>query len=562
MVNPGSKKLRDLLILANGLAVAVFVNLLASGYFFRIDLTEEKRFSVKPQTKELLQALDDEVYIEVYLEGDLNASFRRLRNAIRELLEEFRIYSGNNVRYVFINPHQAISQKARNEFFQELARKGVVPTRVVERENSQTSEKLIFPGAVISYGGFETGINLLKDVSARTPDERINPSIEGLEYGFANAIFKLVNTNRKRIGFVQGHGELDSLQVASFNNALLELYDVYKVDLSRKPTIPVYDALVIAKPTKPFSEADKFKLDQYVMNGGSVLFLIDKLEATMDSASREDYMAFPYTTNLDDLLFKYGVRINNDLVQDRHAGLYPVVTGQTGGKPQLQLMDWPFFPLVNHYADHVVTRNLDAVMLRFASSIDTVKSVNVKKTPLLFTSDFSRKLGAPVPVSINELRRNVKPENFSEQKIPVGCLLEGKFTSLYKNRFLPEGVDASVFRSESLPARVMVFADGDLARNDINPRTGNPQQLGSDPFTGYTFANEELLLNAVAYLVDENGLIKTRNKEVKIRPLNKEKIRLQKGIWQTVNLVSPVLLVLIVGIIRHIIRKKKFATFR
>lgn len=562
MVNPGSKKVRDLLILVNGLAVAVFVNLLASGYFFRIDLTEEKRFSVKPQTKQLLQSLDDDVYIEVYLEGELNASFRRLRNAIRELLEEFRIYSDNKIRYVFIDPHQAISQKARNEFFQELARKGVVPTRVVERENSQTSEKLIFPGAVISYGGFETGINLLKDVSARTPDERINPSIEGLEYGFANAIFKLVNTNRKRIGFVQGHGELDSLQIASFNNALLELYDVYKVDLSRKPAIPVYDALIIAKPTKPFSEADKFKLDQYVMNGGSVLFLIDKLEATMDSASREDYMAFPYTTNLDDLLFKYGARINNDLVQDRHAGLYPVVTGQTGGKPQLQLMDWPFFPLVNHYADHVVTRNLDAVMLRFASSIDTVKAVNVKKTPLLFTSEFSRKLGAPVPVSINELRRNVKPENFSEQKIPVGCLLEGKFTSLYKNRFPPEGVDASVFRSESLPARVMVFADGDLARNDINPRTGNPQQLGSDPFTGYTFANEELLLNAVAYLVDENGLIKTRNKEVKIRPLNKEKIRLQKSMWQTVNLVSPVLLVLIVGSIRHIIRKKKFATFR
>jgi ABC-2 type transport system permease protein len=562
MVNLGSKKVRDILILANGLMLAVLVNLLASFYFFRIDLTEEKRFSVKPQTKALLEQLDDDVYVEVYLEGELNASFRRLRNAIRELLEEFRIYSDNKVRYVFINPHQAISQKARNEFFQELARKGVVPTRVVERANNQTSEKLIFPGAVVSYGGIETGINLLKDVAARSPDERINPSIEGLEYEFSNAIYKLVNTERKRIGFVHGHGELDSLQVASLNNALLELYDVYKVDLSRKPSVPVYDALIIAKPTNLFSEADKFKLDQFVMNGGSVLFLLDKLEATIDSASREDYFAFPYSTGLDDLLFKYGVRINNDLVQDRHAGLYPVVTGQSGSKPQLQFMDWPFFPLVNHYADHVVTRNLDATLLKFASSIDTVKASNVKKTPLLFTSDFSRRLSAPVPVSINELRRNVKPENFSEQKIPLAYLLEGRFTSVYKNRFPPEGVDASAFRSESLPVKVMVFADGDLARNDINPRTGNPQQLGSDPFTGYIFANEELLINAIAYLVDENGLIKTRNKEVKIRPLNKEKLRLEKAQWQTINMVTPLVLLVIFGVIRFILRKSKFANFR
>ncbi len=561
MVNLDQKKIRDLLLLVNGVALVMLVNLLASAYFFRIDLTEEKRFSVKEQTKTLLRNLDDVVYIEVYLEGELNASFRRLRNAIRELLEEFRIYSNNNVRYTFINPHQAISQKARNEFFQELAEKGVVPTRVVERENNQTSEKLIFPGALISYSGFETGVNLLKNVSARTPDERINPSIEALEYEFSNAIFKVSNVNRKRVGFVQGHGELDSLQMASFNSKLLELYDVYKVDLSRRETVPVYDALIIAKPTKRFSEADKFKLDQFVMRGGSVLCLLDKLEATMDSASREDYVAFPYTTNLDDLLFKYGVRINNDLVQDRYAGLYPVVTGQNGGKPQLQLMDWPFFPLINHYADHPVTRNLDAVMLRFASSIDSVKSVNVKKTPILFTSDFSRKLGAPVPVSINELRRNVKPESFSESNIPVGYLLEGRFTSLYKNRFLPERVDTSGFLPEGRPAKVMVIADGDLARNEINPRTGNPQQLGADLFSGYTFANEELLMNAMAFLVDENGLIITRNKEVKIRPLDKEKIRLQKATWQTVNLVIPLVLLVAFGVTRFILRKKKFATF-
>jgi ABC-2 type transport system permease protein len=559
MVNLKNKKTGDFLLLANGMVLVLLINLVASDYFYRFDLTEEKRFSLKDQTKTLLSELDDQVYIEVYLEGELNASFRRLRNSIRELLDEFRVYSGNKVKVNFMDPATALSQQARNEFIEELTLKGVTPTRVVERKDGQTSEKLIFPGAVVSYGGLETGVMLLKDIQARTAEERINQSIEGLEYALANAIFKLANIDRKRIGFVQGHGELDSLAAASFNNALLEVYDVFKVNLGRKTALTDYDALIIAKPTRAFSETDKYKLDQYVMQGGSVMFLLDKLEATMDSASREDYFAFPYELRLDDLLFKYGVRINNDLVQDRTAGLYPVVTSQQGGKPQVQLMDWPFFPLVNRYADHPVTRNLDAVILKFASSIDTVKAEGIAKTPMAFTSPYSRKVAAPVPASINEIRRNVKPESFSSGPIPVAYLLEGKFTSLYKNRFLPDGVDQESFKADGDPAKIIVFADGDLARNDVNPRTGNPQQLGLDPFTNYTFANEELLMNAIAYLTDENGLIMARTKAVKIRPLNKEKLRTEKTKWQVVNLVAPLVLLLLYGALSVYFRKRKFA---
>lgn len=561
MVKLGSKKVGDFLLLANGLVLLVLVNLLASQYFFRIDLTEERRFSIKEPTKEMLSSLDDKVYVEVFLDGELNAGFRRFQKSIRETLEEIRIYSGNKVEYVFTDPSTAMSANARNEFMQDLMQKGITPTKVVDPKDGQVTEKIIFPGVLISYGGFEKGVNLLKGNKASTSEEQINQSIEGLEYELANAIYKLVNSDRKRIGFVTGHGELDSLQNASLNNALLESFDVFKVDLSKRKSLDRYNALIIAKPTQAFSQPDKYLLDQYIMKGGKVLFLLDKLEASMDSASLENYFAFPYNLNLEDQLFKYGVRLNLDLLQDKNSGLYPVITGESGGKPQMQLMNWPFFPLINRYVDHVITRNLDAVVTRFVSSVDTVKAEGVKKTPLMFTSQYTRKMAAPVAVNINEIRKKIKDEDFAERSIPIAYLLEGNFTSLFKNRFLPEGVDSTGYQDKSGSTKLIVIADGDLARNEVNPRSGQPQQLGFDPFTGYTFANEELLINAVSYLVDEGGLISTRNKEVKIRPLDKEKARTEKIKWQAINLVLPLVIMILYGVIRAALRKRKFSTF-
>jgi len=561
MVKLESKKLGDFLLLANGLVLLVLINLLAATYFFRLDLTEEKRFSIKEPTKQLLRALDDKVYVEVFLEGELNAGFRRLQKSIQETLEEFRIYSDNKVQFVFTDPGMATSQKARNEFMQELAQKGITPTNVVDPKGGQVTEKIIFPGVLISHGGFETGVTLLKGNKALTADEQINQSIEGLEYELASAIQTMMDSDRKRIGFVTGHGELDSLEIASFNNTLLEKYNVFKVELARKKSLEQYDALIIAKPTQKFSAQDKYKLDQYIMQGGKLLLLLDKLEANMDSASRENYTAFPYNIDLDDQLFKYGVRLNADLIQDRNAGMYPVVTGESGGKPQMQLMDWPFFPLINRYADLAATRNLDAVITKFVSSIDTVKAPGIKKTPLLFTSQYSLKVSAPVQVNINDLRKNVKAESFTESFIPVGYLLEGKFSSVFKNRFLPEGVDQAGFKEQGVSTKMIVFADGDLARNDVNPRTGQPQQLGFDPFTRYTFANHDLLLNAVAFLIEDDGLISARNKEVKIRPLDKEKVRTEKIKWQVINLALPLVVIMLYGATRSILRKRKFSTF-
>jgi len=428
---------------------------------------------------------------------------------------------------------------------------------VIDTKDGQRVEKIIFPGALVSYGGLETGVMLLKGNTAA----KINQSIESIEFELANAIFKLSNTERRRIGFVTGHGELDSLEIASFNNDLLETYDVFKVDLGKRSSISHYDALVIAKPVKAFPAADKYKLDQFIMNGGSVLFLVDRLDVAMDSASREDYFAVPYNLDLDDLLFRYGVRINPELVQDQHSGMVTVVTGQAGGRPKFELMEWPFFPLINHYAEHPITRNLDAVSLRFVNSVDTVKAEGIRKTPLLFTAAASKRLRAPVRVSVNDLRKPGSGEAFSDEVVPLGYLLEGRFTSLYKNRFAPEGVSAENFQAEGAPAKILVIADGDVIRNDINARSGQPRPLGFDPVSNYTFANRELLLNAVAYLTDEQGLIQSRTKQVKIRPLNREKIRNEKVKWQIINIVAPLILLVLYGAARAYWRRKKFASF-
>jgi gliding-associated putative ABC transporter substrate-binding component GldG len=271
----------------------------------------------------------------------------------------------------------------------------------------------------------------------------------------------------------------------------------------------------------------------------------------MDSASRDDYFAFPYHLNLDDQLFKYGVRINPDLIEDRVAGKYPIVVGKVANRPQIKQMDWPFFPLVNRYADHPITRNLDASITRFVSSVDTVKAVGVKKTPLLFSSPYSRKMAAPVKVGVDDLRRQLKEGAFNGGKIPLAYLLEGRFTSLFKNRFAPEGVDTTGFTDKSDLTKMIVVADGDIARNDVNPREGNPLPLGFDPITQYTFANQDLLMNMVAYLTDEGGLINARNKEVKIRPLDKEKIKNERNFWQVVNLVLPLVALLIFAMARN-----------
>ena len=562
MVKWSSKKIGDLLLLANSVVLAIVLNQLASLYFFRLDLTEEGRYTMKKPTKDLLQKLEDDVYVEVYLEGDLNSGFRRLHKAVRETLEEFSVYSHNKLHYSFTDPTIATGQNAQREFMISLASKGIQPTDVIDEQDGQRTVKRVFPGALISYEGLETGVMLLKGNRTQGSEEALNQSIEGLEFELANAINKLSGVNRKKIGLITGHGELDSLQIGSLYSSLVESYDVFRTNLAEKKSLREYDVIIAAKPTRLFSEPDKYKLDQYLLHGGKLLLLVDRLEANMDSISSDNYFAYPLPTGLEDQLFHYGVRINQDLVQDRYSLRYPVVTGMLNGKPQMTPLEWPFFPLINHYADHPITRNLDGIPLKFTSSIDSVKALGIRKTPLLFSSAYSRKVMSPVKINVNDLRKEIKPENFSTGPIVLAYLLEGKFTSVFKNRFLPEGIDSTGFRVNGTDAKLIVVADGDVARNDINQRTGQPQPLGFDNFSGYTFANHELLMNMVAFLADESGLINARNKEVKVRPLDKQKIKNNRVVLQIINLALPLVFLVIFGMAKVYFRKLKYGRFQ
>ena len=561
MVTWKSKKLGDLLILANGICFLLLLNVLSKAWFFRVDMTQERRYSIQAPTRDVLGSLEDVVYVEVFLEGDLNPSLKRLRNAIEETLEVFDSYSSQGVQFRFTDPTTAQSAKAQNEFAQELAAKGIQMLPVVETRDGERVEKVVFPGALITYQGIETAVMLFKHNQARNYQEVVNQSIEGLEYEIASAIQRLGTGERKRIGFLGGHGELDELQTASLRTALIDRYDVIDMVLSSELSPLDCHVLIIAKPQTRFSEQEKYFLDQYILNGGRVIVGLDQMDASMDSASREDYFALPFETGLMDQMFRYGARVNLDLVQDRVSARYPIVTGMVDNKPQMMQTEWPFFPLINQYGQHPTTRNLDAVMTRFISSIDTVRADGIKKTPLMFTSPYARKTTAPVKVSINDLRRNIDPASFAEGPIAVGYLLEGAFTSLYRNRFAPIGIDTAGYKSSGVPSKIIVIGDGDIFRNEINPRNRKPQQLGLDPFSGYIFANEDLLLNMVAYMADENGLITTRNREIRLRPLNKEKVRTERARWQMINLGAPVLFVIAFGFARGYWRRRRYAQF-
>ncbi len=558
MVSLESRKMQDILILGIGILVIINLNMFFLKYTYRIDLTEEKRYTISDASIELLRSLTDVVYIDVYLEGDFPPGFQRLQRSIRQTLEDFRVYAGDNIQYRFVNPDKIKGERGQQDLIRFLGEKGIQPTNLFATEEGKRTEKLIFPGAIISYGGEEKGVMLLRGNKAANSQERLNQSVEGVEYELISTIEQLVNVDRKRIAMIHGHGELDSLDMVSIIQTLLESYDLFDVDLPSKTKLDEYDGIVIAKPLEPFSESDLYKIDQFIMKGGKAIFLIDMLDVSLDSISSEGSIGYPLTTNLEGLLFKYGARINKDYLLDLSSGGFPVVVGNMGENPQIQLMPWPFYPIITNYSGHPIVRNLDAVYLRFTSSIDTVGTTQIRKIPLMYTSPYSKTAGTPVKVSLNALRQQMSPEIFNEGSQPVAYLLQGKFTSLFQNRFVPERFDQSDFVSQGMPTSLIVCSDGDLIRNEINNRTGVPYDLGYDPYLQAEFANADFMLNALSFLMNEDGVILSRNREITIRPLDKVRIENEKIKWQIINLVIPIFLVILFGIIRHYWRKKKY----
>lgn len=559
-MNWNSKKLNLGLTISTLLLSIILLFQLTGKFRFRLDMTEEKRYTLSDASKAVLDNLNEPILIESFLEGELPSNFKRFRGAIEDLLDQLAIYGGSNFQYRFIDPSQAKSSKSRNEYYRSLVDKGLQPTNLTYTKDGQKSEKLVFPGVIITYGNRELAVPLLKGNRSATPEEMLNQSVEGLEYELISAIKGITTANRKRVGYIIGHGEPDSTQLAGFTNAILTKYDLFKVNLSSRTTpLTGYDVLVIGKPTDSFSEIEKYLLDQFVMNGGNLLMFIDALSVDVRGAEGEGTIALPYDLNLEDLLFRYGIRINQNYVIDFHSGFFPGVRGTVGNQPKIELLPWPFFPIISSYGEHPLVRGLDATILKFASTLDTVKAPGVTKTPLLLTSEYTKVLSPPVQVKFSDWQDEVPSSFFQSGPKVTGYLLEGNFNSLYKNRVLPTGVDTNGFLEDGQSARIIVISDGDFIRNDFNIQSGEPLPLGVDPYVRTTYANEELLLRSLDHLANDAGLTLVRNKEVKIRPLDRVKIKNERTYWVLLNGGLPMLLVIMFGIVKYIIRKRKYA---
>lgn len=555
MNTKSNAKLHFLLIII----IIIAWNIIASLYFFRIDLTEDKRYTLSQQSKNVLENLEDQVYIEVFLDGDLPAGFKRFQKTIREFLDESSIFANGNIQYTFSDPLANDNNQKRQKYFQQLANRGLQPTNIFTKKNGKQIEKLVFPGAIINYKGKETPINLLKNSTGSSPLEALNQSEENIEYELISAIKKLSENHSKRIGFSEGHGELSNLDLQDISQTLAQNNTLTRVSLLKNNNLNNFiDLLIIAKPTKPFSDAEKLILDQYIVKGGKIIFFIDKINVSLAVLEDGKTIAIPYEFNLEDLFFKLGFRLNQTLYLDLQSSMIPMVVGMQGNQPQTQLMPWLYYPVFTHFSTHPIVKNMAAVAGKFLGSIDTVKAVGIKKTPLMYTSKYSKEIQVPAEIDLSTARKQPNPKEFQNTEQPVGYLLEGKFKSLFTNRLTDTMIDSIQFKSESLESKIIVFSDGDLLRNDVSPDGKQTLPLGFDRYVQKKMANKELVLNCIDYMLDNTGLVSLRAKELILRPLDKQKITSQRTKWQLINVGLPIILVVFFGIAKYYFRKKKF----
>lgn len=546
------------------LAIIIVLNFLSQFLFKRFDLTAEKRFTLSVTTKDFLKNLDDVVYIKIYLEGEFPAGFKRLRNETKEMLDEFRAYAGDNIQYEFINPSSSPDQKARNEVYQNLSEKGLQPTNLQQSNEDGNSQQIIFPGAILSYRGTELPLMLLKSQIGVAPELMLNNSINDLEYELISTIKKLQIIVKPKVAFIQGHGELAEMEVADITHSLEEYYEVKRVTLNGSlNALKGYRAIIIAKPDSAFDEKDKFVIDQFIMHGGKVAWLIDPVIASMDSLSRHtETIGLATSFNIEDQLFRYGVRINTNLVQDIQCVPIPIISGYVGNQPQTRLYPWMFYPLIFQTVKHPIVNNLNAVKLEFASTIDTVGNSTIKKTVLLTTSRFSRLVNTPARINLNMAAQQPEEKLFNRSFQPVAVLLEGIFESNYKNRVPPTIAHDSLidFKEKSVkPTKMIVVSDGDIIKNYVHKASGKIAPLGYDKYTREQYGNKNFLLNAINYLCDDSGLLELRNKEVKLRLLDKTKLKNERTKWQLINVIMPVVLVVLMGIVLFYVRKRKYS---
>ncbi len=549
--------------------ILVLLNVLASGWPLRWDLTEGRRFTMAEPTRALLGDLDDIVGITVYLGNEgLTPNLARLREETLSLLRRFEEASGGNVVYQVLDPNAIEDRDNRLALFKELQDRGLLSVEL--RSGAQAGEgfeqRYLFPYAEVEYRGGDPEVVLLTDqfLPVVTPMWDPEAAVALLEYNLARAIRQVTVPVKPRVAFVTGHGELDSLSVLDLSYALREFYRVDRFDLNTVNAIDTgYAALILAGSRNAFSTVNKFKLDQYLLRGGSLLWFLDGVVANFDSliAHRGEYFSQPTARGIGDLLFQYGARVNENLVQDRQNARIAVPLGESG---QYEQRPWPYRPIVtNHHPAHPIGRNLDAVLMAFASTVDTVASPGVRKTILMRSSDNARALPDPVRVRFNLLVNPLPDEAWKESGLPLAVLLEGRFPSAFRTRaglaerFTARGVGGDAFVATGVPARQIVVGDADFVRNAVAP-DGRIAPLGLDQVEQYIFANKDWVLNALEYLTDNSGLMATRAKEVRLRPLDPVRVREGRSTWPLLAIVAPVLLLALLGLVYNVVRWRRY----
>lgn len=576
----GWRKKKDLrrghwIELTAGILIVVFVNVIGYYVFGRLDLTSERRYTLSKSTKALLKKIDEPLLYRVYLEGDLPSDFKRLQNETKEMLNQFRAYN-KNVQYEFVNPNSFEDPKERQVFYQKLAQKGIQPTQIQVSTATGYTQQVLIPAADVIYRGEETSIQLLQSQKYVDQVQLLNNSIQSLEYVLSNAIRALSRGKRPTVAFLRGHGELELPNLSDMIGSLWEYYtlDTARMDgninsLTARSLNPSdstysfrnkYDLIIVAKPTRPFSDQDLYILDQYVMYGGKLLWLVDPLDADMDSLEHAGQaVATRLPLNLDEMLFTYGVRINPDLVMDIRCRPVPMKVGMVGEHAQIQFQPWMYFPEIVPLSPHPIVRNLDLIKTDFVSSMDLIDN-GVDKTVLLQTSEFSRVKNAPAIYDLNEAKVEPDRRLFNRQNIPVAVLMEGSFKSVFRNRLTPDFMDipSMGYRETSDTTRMIVFSDGDIIKNRFNYQDATGYPLGYDFYTETMYANKELLLNCVDYLVGEDGSIASRSRNIKIRKLNVMKVKEERTKYQLLNILLPVGIVVVAGVVIVLLRRRKY----
>jgi ABC-2 type transport system permease protein len=573
MKNNKSKK-RDIFLLFVNIAIIICLGYISSFVFKRFDLTTEKRHSLTDTTKDLLKSLDEIVYIKVYLKGEFPADFQRLQKAVKEKLDEFRAYSGENLQYEFINPNESTDKKLRADIIDELTRKGLNYTTLQIRENDGITEKIVFPAALITHKGKEMPLQILNYQEQAPGPEAIGNSINNLEYELINIITQLKRVVKPKIAFTEGHGELAEIEVQDVTNSLSDFYSVSRVTLNKQINAlsenlsdayrkNKYDAIVIAQPDTFFDEADKYVIDQFIINGGKVIWLLDPMVANLDSLRLQQMaMSVSNDLNIDDQLFTYGVRLNKNILLDRSCAPIGLMTGPAGNQ-KMELFPWYFKPVIIPKGGHPITNNVDPIITDFVSGIDTISNAksDIKKTILLTTSPYSRILNSPVRISLNIVKINPDFGNSNVANVPIAVLLEGKFTSVFQSRLSPvfTSQKSFVFREKGSSSKILVVADGDIIKNNVDETGTRFKELGYDRYAKKKiFGNKEFFLNAVNYMLGDASMISVRSRTILLRKLDDEKILANRTYYQAMNIGLPIVIVILLAIVNFFVRRKKF----